>query len=819
MNNYTNLMGSKTEPLGSSSKTIGEQVWPRLAARLVELWQAAERAPDEPVRIWHAACGDGRESCLLLLLLLAHFGREKVERSITFYATDADPQLVEQARIGLYPAAGVAGFPPELVEAYLVRQKTSYVLPEELRRKIIYGQHDLARDAPVSRLDLLICRASLDGLEPETTLQILAGFHYALKPSGHLFFGQEQAGMMPELFTAVDGEIGLYAPLSRHKHDSLLLLVRSGVLGTGLQRLTLPFERLREEVAARQPGPGQEGGFTPEWIPQDQRLRALVESLTDEIWLCDVQGNLVLANDNALKGVGARDLAQLVDEDGRWLQKLEIYTPDGQPRPREEAPLLRALRGETVRKLEEIVRHLETGRLRHRQVSASPLQSPTGDIVGAVAVVRDITDTKEAEKQLRKAQAALTAQVADETARRRRAEAGLEQRNRDLTLINDISAILNQYLDVDELLPVLRRQLAERLEARAGAIFLCRNSVDTVALRHSWGLPAILEAEYQSRAFVEEHLGPLFESHAAYLWPDLRQADPFLLLGLDVSGPDWQSYACFPLVARGRVEGITCLFSRAPRRFEGPFESVFETLGRQIGVALQNASLYREVVEKSERLQQLSKQVVTVQEEERRRLSRELHDEMGQVMVALRLRVKLVSESLPAELAAPQSALEEISDLIAETMHSMRRLAHDLRPPALDVLGLDELMRLLADGFAAHAPLEVAVDVDQVPKLPDHQTISLYRIVQEALTNTVRHGEAGRAQVTLRCQNGEIYLQIEDDGRGFEAPAVFKPEYSNGIGLRGIWERVEMLGGRMEIISQPGQGTRLEVRLPQTQNP
>jgi PAS domain S-box-containing protein len=809
-------MGSKKNAPALSHRTIDEQAWRRVVAHLVEASQG--RGQDEPIRIWHAGCGDGRESCLLLLLLLARLGLETAERSVLLYATDVDPRLLEQARSGRYAAKQIADFPPELVEAYLLRQRTTFILPGELRRKIIYGQHDLASDPPISRLDLLACSVPLDEFAPVKRRRVLAGFHFALKPGGFLFLGVGQLLSEPEPFTAVVPEIGFYTPLGQDKHESLFLLARSGALGAGMRQLLVPLEALSDELSAHWTRPVDDAAVSAELVRGDEKLRVLLESLADEVWLCGVNGNLVLVNEQALKGVGVRSLNELLGEDGRAWQHLEVYTSDGQLRPPEEAPLLLALRGVTVNKREEIVRHLETGKLRYRQISAGPLRSPSGEITGAVAIVRDISDTKEAEKQLQEAQASLTAQLASEANRRRRVEADLEQRNRDLGLINEISAILNQYLDLEALMPVLRRQLAQRLAAPAGAILLCRDGTDTLRLYHGWGLPPILEAEYQSPAFIEEHLGPVVEGQVAHLWPDLRQANPFLLLGLDVSRPDWQSYACFPLSARGKAEGVVCLFSQAPRRFEGRFKAFFETLGRQIGVAIQNAALYHDVVAKGERLQQLSEQVVTVQEEERRRLSRELHDEMGQVMVALRLRVKLISDSLPTDLAEPRAALQEMSDLIATTMHSVRRLAHDLRPPALDVLGLDEMIQLLGDDFAARTSLEIAVRVEEVPPLTDSQTVSLYRIVQEALTNAAKHSGAGKVEVTLRGVGEEICLRVEDDGRGFEAPPVFQPENANGIGLLGIWERAQMLGGHMEITSQPGEGTRLQVKLPRGTN-
>jgi len=165
-------------------------------------------------------------------------------------------------------------------------------------------------------------------------------------------------------------------------------------------------------------------------------------------------------------------------------------------------------------------------------------------------------------------------------------------------------------------------------------------------------------------------------------------------------------------------------------------------------------------------------------------------------------------------MAGPRRRLEEAIALTQTTMDQIRGLAQALRPPALDTLGLSAALEGFCRSFAVQTRLEVAYEGAEIGSLPDPISIHLYRCLQEALNNVVKHARARRVRVTLAHDGAQIRLTVEDDGAGFEPGAVPGPFPSEGLGLRGMRERLDSLHGRLEIISRPGRGVRLVAAVP-----
>jgi signal transduction histidine kinase len=211
-------------------------------------------------------------------------------------------------------------------------------------------------------------------------------------------------------------------------------------------------------------------------------------------------------------------------------------------------------------------------------------------------------------------------------------------------------------------------------------------------------------------------------------------------------------------------------------------------------------------------IQTLARQVVYGQEEERRRLSRELHDEAGQALTALKLSLELLRADLPVDAGDLHRHLAQAIDLAETTMDRVRHLAHGLRPPALDTLGLDLTLGAYCRDIAQRSHLTVDYRSDQVSGLSDAMNICLYRVLQEALTNVVKHARARRVRVDLGFEGEAVRLEVADDGCGL-APDNTVQSFG-GIGMLGMRERLELLGGRLEVSSVAGQGLRLWAILP-----
>jgi two-component system sensor histidine kinase UhpB len=228
-------------------------------------------------------------------------------------------------------------------------------------------------------------------------------------------------------------------------------------------------------------------------------------------------------------------------------------------------------------------------------------------------------------------------------------------------------------------------------------------------------------------------------------------------------------------------------------------------------ITRQNEKLFGELVAGERRFRGLARSVWNVQEAERRRLARDLHDGIGQTLTALKQQLDVVEQSAGALPAAAHARLRDAAELAAQALHETRELSRLLRPQILDDLGLDPALRWLTRTFAERTGVALEVDLVGLDgRLPADLETLAYRVVQEALNNVGKHAGARRAQVVARCEHGELQLVVADDGRGFDAAAA----EGDGSGLRGLRDRVELFGGRLEIGSRRGRGTRIAARVP-----
>jgi len=202
--------------------------------------------------------------------------------------------------------------------------------------------------------------------------------------------------------------------------------------------------------------------------------------------------------------------------------------------------------------------------------------------------------------------------------------------------------------------------------------------------------------------------------------------------------------------------------------------------------------------------------IITAQEEERRRISRELHDEAGQAMVGIRMSL----ESLNTNVSGNPEFINGIEKAMFWTdsaMQKIRSLAYSLRPPVLDLLGINLAIKQLCIDFSEQTGLIISYSGAETPLLSDELAISIYRIVQEALTNIVKHAMAKHAWVTLSYTRVIIKLSILDDGQGFDPKTI-----QAGMGLEGMQERSHLLGGKMQIESSRGRPALLKFSFPIT---
>ena len=212
-----------------------------------------------------------------------------------------------------------------------------------------------------------------------------------------------------------------------------------------------------------------------------------------------------------------------------------------------------------------------------------------------------------------------------------------------------------------------------------------------------------------------------------------------------------------------------------------------------------------------ENLHEMSERLITAQEEERQRISRELHDDLGQALTTHMIALRNLQDDLSIPVEVLFERLQALHDQSYEIFIKIRRLAQDLRPPILDALGLKVSMQTYCAEFTrrTHLPISFEVD-DSVSNLPDIYNITLYRLLQEALNNIVKHAKATLAWVDFSLEDDFIVLTIQDNGRGFDPSQI----QSNGIGLSSMNERVTIAGGTLKITSTSEHGTILSAQFP-----
>ena len=264
-----------------------------------------------------------------------------------------------------------------------------------------------------------------------------------------------------------------------------------------------------------------------------------------------------------------------------------------------------------------------------------------------------------------------------------------------------------------------------------------------------------------------------------------------------------------PVMGQDRALGMLLLASRDPMPLSPDDSALVHAVGGLVGVALENAVLRDRLVAQQDRLRALAGGVLRAREEEARRIAHELHDEAGQLLAAFHITL----DDLAAQVPAQDSSFKRLREVLDQVEAQLRRLARELRPTILDDLGLGPALEWLAQGLAERRDVTVTIAAPERRLAPEVET-ALYRIVQEALTNAVRHARPRRIAVEVRETGTQIRAVVRDDGHGFDAAAALARRGDRGLGLIGIRERAAALGGTVEIRSTPDHGTELSVVIP-----
>jgi len=376
--------------------------------------------------------------------------------------------------------------------------------------------------------------------------------------------------------------------------------------------------------------------------------------------------------------------------------------------------------------------------------------------------------------------------------------AAQEEATRELSVMFETCRTLGSSLDVNQLVNDALATIVLQLDPMvAGVIYLNDASEHALVLR-------------ASRVRNENFSLTPAETDAAKR--TAQQAFESGNIAYETASKTGISMIAVPLLAHEQAVGALCLAHRAA--FSN--YAVIQTLARQLGIALENAWLYEQVQEKEKLRGQLLERAVAAQEEERKRIARELHDDTGQTLTALGVGLGGVEETIAQNTELAQYQIAELKNMTMHAIDNLRQYISDLRPSMLDDMGLVSAVRWFAQQYSERVGIEIGVEVIGAKRrLPSRVETVLFRIVQEALNNVGRHAHATHAKVQLEFADAAVVLTIEDDGRGFAVDQVLgvQPE-RRAWGLLGVQERVSLVGGKFKVDSAPGHGTTMTVEIP-----
>jgi signal transduction histidine kinase len=540
------------------------------------------------------------------------------------------------------------------------------------------------------------------------------------------------------------------------------------------------------------------------------RLRVLVDAgiaLSSELSLDALLQRIV---DTAAELTGARYAALgVIDRAGQGLERFLTTGID----PETHAAIGELPRGRGL--LGVLIREAKPLRLRDiaddpRSVGFPRNHPPMKSFLGVPIVLRgvaygnlyltekeggvDFTEEDEELTQLLAAQAA----VAIENARLYESST---RWLRQLETLNEIGSALASEVELEPLLELVARRLQQLIEARIVLIAL-PESPGALRVAAAAGGDGLVGLRLELGASKVGRVLERGRTERVDALVDDPEVDQRLARSLGIT-----SGLYVPLTVRGRPIGVVAAHDKlgADPRFEEGDARLAESLVARAATA----------VDLSERVSRDAlRRVVEAQELERARLARELHDETGQALTSILLGLKSLEDSVDSDKA--QAAVGALRELVVSTLQDVRRLAVELRPSALDDFGLVPALERLVTTLREQSDLVVDLEArlgDE--RLPAEAETALYRIVQEALTNVVKHAEASRVSISLVRKGGSAVVVVEDDGHGFEPDAT----RAEALGLVGMRERVGLVGGRLTVESTRGSGTTLVAVVPMARAP
>ncbi len=439
-------------------------------------------------------------------------------------------------------------------------------------------------------------------------------------------------------------------------------------------------------------------------------------------------------------------------------------------------------------------------------LTAASQQIAEGDLTSSI----DITKTDEV--------GILEETFEDMRAKLKLSSEEINKRTNELSSLLSVSEILSHLPDLSDLGKALDSALEKTLEImgeRNGSICLLDEEKKRLTCRVNQNLyknnvPVI------SYRLGEGISGRAAKNGEAIIVEDITK-DPRLLHGDLFMSQEFKGFSSVPLRSKDKVLGVVNVASYQVRKFTSDDVRLLEGIARIIAAAVENASLHQEVQSKEIIRGELLQDMFSIQEEERKRIARELHDETSQVLSSVNANLEAAINRLPDNTDSNiESLLRKAQVLQINMLDEIHKLIYELRPSLLDDMGLVPAIRWLIENNLE--PVGIAAEFNVTGKarrMPSQIETTLFRVVQEALNNIVKHASAESVTIDIRFKRKTIVISIHDDGTGFNLNGVMSLyDRPRGLGLLGMKERVSLVNGVFEIRSNPGQGTTINIEIP-----
>ncbi len=515
-------------------------------------------------------------------------------------------------------------------------------------------------------------------------------------------------------------------------------------------------------------------------------LQEVVDGVEDEVLVIDSEYRITFGN-AAARRRARKPTEPLVG--GLCYEALQGRDRPCAP-PLWNCPLMRVL--ETGR-LTTVIHPVSTrGAQGFLKVTAYPLRDGDGIPRAVVELRRDVTGERELESQILR-------------------------RHHQLSALSHISSAVSGLEDLDAILRIALDNVLEIVNGAIGGILLLDRDTGKLYYRVQRGLSPRY-AEEMRMSLGEGIAGTVAQTGKPMLLEDISSDQRAIRHDL-VDAEGLRGFVSFPLKARDKVVGVMNVASHEVGRFGADDVSLLASVGDYLGSAIEQARLYERLRRAGERYRALLQHALAAQEQERKRIARELHDETSQALTSLTLSLQAIIEMAEQKGIRDAELMDRLRKTHSYTVHSageVVQLMKELRPTLLDELGMPAAIHRYAKDTLQARGINVSAEFKGMEeRLPPEVEVTLFRVAQGAIGNILEHSEARNAIIKLECSANECRLRIEDDGQGFDVSKITQVDSSGrGAGLFTMKERVGLVGGACRVQSRSGQGTRVLVRVP-----